>query len=95
MEFKAIKVHRGDEFDPKLHQAVERIESDEIQPGFILTELLKGYMLKDRLLRPALVSVSKGETETASDVESDEGEIKINVSGGDDDGKTKFIDGDG
>ncbi|MBI4228531.1 MAG: nucleotide exchange factor GrpE [Deltaproteobacteria bacterium] len=91
---KAINVHKGDQFDPKVHQAVERVESDEIQPGFILSELLKGYMLKDRLLRPALVSVSKGDAETASDIESDENEIEVNITNGDDDGKPKLIDGD-
>jgi molecular chaperone GrpE len=91
---KAINVSKGDEFDPNLHQAVERVESDEIQPGFILSELLKGYTLKDRLLRPALVSVSKGESEIASDTDSPENEIEVNISNGEGDGKTKLIDGD-
>lgn len=91
---KAINVSKGNEFDPNLHQAVERVESDEVQPGFILSELLKGYTLKDRLLRPALVSVSKGESETASDMDSAETEIGVNISNGEGDGKTKLIDGD-
>jgi molecular chaperone GrpE len=91
---KAIEVHRGDEFDPNLHQAVERVESDEVQPGSILSELLKGYMLKDRLLRPALVSVSKGESEIASDMDSAENEIEVKISNGEGNGKTKLIDGD-
>jgi molecular chaperone GrpE len=89
---KAINVSKGDEFDPNLHQAVERVESDEIQPGFILSELLRGYTLKDRLLRPSLVSVSKGESETASDMDSAENEIEVKISNGD--GKTRLIDGD-
>ena len=91
---KAIEVHKGDEFDPNLHQAVERVESDEVQPGFILSELLKGYMLKDRLLRPALVSVSKGESETASGMDSAENEIQVKISNGEGNGKTKLINGD-
>jgi molecular chaperone GrpE len=88
---KAIKVHKGDEFDPKLHQAVERVESSEIQPGLILSEMLKGYMLKDRLLRPSLVTVSKGEAVNPSDLESAGDEIEISISDGDGNGKTKLI----
>jgi molecular chaperone GrpE len=56
---RPIKASRGERFDPKLHQAIEHIESDEIAPGLIVSEMLKGYMLKDRLLRPSLVVVSK------------------------------------
>lgn len=81
---KAIEVHKGDEFDPKLHQAVERVESSEIQPGLILAEMLKGYMLKDRLLRPSLVTVSKGEAAETSDLEmaGDETDVGISESAG-------------
>ena len=68
-----IGVNKGDEFDPRIHQAVERVESNEIKPGLILSELLKGYSLKDRLLRPALVSVSIVHSEPkAVSIESDE-----------------------
>lgn len=88
---KAIKVHKGDEFDPKLHQAVERVESSEIQPGLILSEMLKGYVLKDRLLRPSLVTVSKGEAVNPSDLESAGDEIEISISDGDGNGKTKLV----
>ena len=55
-----IDASRGTEFDPRLHQAIERVESPDITPGMIISEMLKGYTLKDRLLRPALVAVSKG-----------------------------------
>lgn len=55
-----IDASRGQDFDPRLHQAIERVESPDITPGLIISEMLKGYMLKDRLLRPALVVVSKG-----------------------------------
>ncbi|MDA2920604.1 nucleotide exchange factor GrpE [Desulfobacterota bacterium AH_259_B03_O07] len=58
---KSIEVRKGDEFDPNLHQAVEREKSNEVKLGFILSEMLKGYTLKERLLRPALVSVSEGD----------------------------------
>lgn len=54
-----IEASKGTEFDPMLHQAIEQVESDEIAPGLILSEMLTGYKLKDRLLRPALVIVAK------------------------------------
>ena len=46
-------------FDPNFHQAMSEIEDDSKDPGTILHEIQAGYMLGDRLLRPALVSVSK------------------------------------
>jgi len=54
----AIDSAKGADFDPRLHQAIERIETDELTPGLVLDELIKGYMFKDRLLRPASVTVS-------------------------------------
>ena len=49
----------GKKFDPNFHQAMSEVEDDEKDPGTILHEIQSGYMLGDRLLRPALVSVSK------------------------------------
>jgi molecular chaperone GrpE len=49
----------GKTFDPAVHQAVMQEESDEHPEKTILTELEKGYMIHDRLLRPAMVVVSK------------------------------------
>ena len=46
-------------FDPNFHQAMSEIEDDKKETGSILNEIQAGYMLGDRLLRPALVSVSK------------------------------------
>ena len=46
-------------FDPNFHQAMSEIEDDDKDQGTILHEIQAGYMLGDRLLRPALVSVSK------------------------------------
>ena len=46
-------------FDPNFHQAMTEVEDDNKNPGTILNEIQAGYMLGDRLLRPALVSVSK------------------------------------
>ena len=45
--------------DPNLHQAMMEIEDDHKEPGTIVQEIQKGFMIKDRLLRPSLVGVSK------------------------------------
>ena len=55
---KKIEVNRK-KFDPNFHQAMSEVEEDNKDPGTILSEIQAGYMLGDRLLRPALVSVSK------------------------------------
>ena len=51
--------------DPNLHQAMMEIEDDQKEPGTIIQEIQKGFTIKDRLLRPALVGVAK-KTENAS-----------------------------
>ena len=48
--------------DPNLHQAMMEIEDDNKEPGIIIQEIQKGFMLKDRLLRPSLVGVAKKTT---------------------------------
>ena len=45
--------------DPNLHQAMMEIEDDNKEPGTIVQEIQKGFKMKDRLLRPSLVAVSK------------------------------------
>lgn len=50
---------QGQKLDPNRHQAMIEVEHDDAEPGTIVQELQAGYMLKDRLLRPALVSVAK------------------------------------
>ena len=49
----------GKKLDPNQHQAMMEIDDDQKEPGTIIQEIQKGFMMKDRLLRPALVSVSK------------------------------------
>ena len=49
----------GKKLDPNLHQAMMEIEDDDKEPSTIIQEIQKGFMMKDRLLRPALVGVSK------------------------------------
>jgi molecular chaperone GrpE len=49
----------GQTFDPNLHHAVMQIEDDEKESNTVVEELQKGYMLKDRVVRPAMVKVNK------------------------------------
>ena len=49
----------GKKLDPNLHQAMMEIDDDQKEPGTIVQEIQKGFIMKDRLLRPALVAVSK------------------------------------
>ena len=49
----------GEALDPHRHQAMVEIPSDEAEPGTIVQEMQAGYVMKDRLLRPALVGVAK------------------------------------
>lgn len=48
----------GEEFDPQVHEAVRQVPTAECEPGNVVDVMQKGYLLKDRLLRPALVAVS-------------------------------------
>ena len=54
-EIKSI----NEKLDPNLHQAMMEIEDDTKEPGTIIQEIQKGFTMKDRLLRPSLVGVSK------------------------------------
>ena len=54
-EIKAI----NEKLDPNFHQAMMEVEDDSKDPGTIVQEIQKGFIMKDRLLRPSLVSVSK------------------------------------
>lgn len=49
----------GEQFDPRVHEAIIQEESDEHEEGEIIAELQKGYKLHDKILRPALVKVAK------------------------------------
>ena len=49
----------GQPLDPNRHQAMVEIPNDEAEPGSVVQEMQAGYMIKDRLLRPALVGVAK------------------------------------
>jgi molecular chaperone GrpE len=53
----------NEKLDPNLHQAMMEIEDNAREPGTIVQEIQKGFMMKDRLLRPSLVAVSKKKQE--------------------------------
>ena len=66
----------GKKLDPNQHQAMMEIDDDQKEPGTIIQEIQKGFMMKDRLLRPALVGVSK-KTKTQDDQKSEENEENL------------------
>ncbi|MBC5638789.1 nucleotide exchange factor GrpE [Ornithinibacillus sp. BX22] len=49
----------GKEFDPNIHQAVMQVEEEGFEPNTVVEELQKGYMMKDRVIRPAMVKVNQ------------------------------------
>ena len=50
---------KGQQFDPRVHEAIEMVETTEVPDHQIVDELQRGYKLKDRLLRPAMVKVAQ------------------------------------
>lgn len=52
----------GQVFDPSLHQAVQMVETDAVPDNHVVDELQRGYRIKDRLLRPAMVRVAQNNT---------------------------------
>lgn len=48
----------GQPFNPEFHQAIMQVDSDEHEEGIVVEEIMKGYVLKDKVLRPAMVKVS-------------------------------------
>lgn len=49
----------GEEFDPNLHHAVMQVEDDTVESNVVVEELQKGFLLKDKVIRPAMVQVNK------------------------------------
>ena len=58
--------------DPNLHQAMMEVEDDNKEPGTIVQEIQKGFMMKDRLLRPSLVGVAKKKEERNNKITKDD-----------------------
>jgi len=50
---------KGEPFDPHLHQAIEMVDTKEVEDHHVLEELQRGYKVKDRLLRPSMVRVAR------------------------------------
>lgn len=61
----------GVTFDPQVHEAVEMVNDVTSEPGAILEELQRGYLLKKRLVRPALVKVASGRASETDEPESE------------------------
>ena len=67
---KRVEPQAGDDFNHETQQAVMQINHAEVEAGKVVQLLQAGYVIKDRLLRPAMVSVSKGpETDTEGEAE--------------------------
>jgi molecular chaperone GrpE len=65
----------GQPFDPTMHQAVAQVESETLAPNSVVEEFQKGYFLHDRILRPAMVTVSKETSQqTTHDSQDETGE---------------------
>jgi len=64
----------NEKFDHNLHQAMMEIENDQVEPGTIVQELIPGYTLHDRLLRPAMVGVAKKTQQNQQSEEKEEEE---------------------
>jgi molecular chaperone GrpE len=62
---------QGEKFDPNLHQAVYEVPDDSVPSGMVMQVIQPGYMIGERMLRPALVAVSKAGSKPAT-VESDQ-----------------------
>ncbi len=58
---------QGQKFDPERHQAISMVDSVEVQPNYVVNVVQKGFLLNDRLLRPAMVVVARGVTNPKDD----------------------------
>jgi molecular chaperone GrpE len=74
---------RGQPFDPHRHEAMQQVETDEMPPNHVHTELLRGFTLHDRLVRPALVMVSKAREAPAKAAPADTSSPAADGPGGD------------
>ena len=56
---------KGQPFDPRLHEAMQQVETAAVPAGHVLFEVVRGYTLNERLMRPALVVVARAPTAPA------------------------------
>ena len=66
----------NEKFDPNLHQAMMEVERDDLDEGIVVQEIQTGYMMHDRLLRPAMVGVSKKPKQNNTADSQDKKELK-------------------
>ncbi len=59
----AVEASPGLKFNPEVHQAISMAPTDEVEPGHIICVMQKGFLLKDRLLRPAMVVIAQSNGE--------------------------------
>ena len=59
----------GNPFDPQLHQAMTMVENPNVEPNTVIAVMQKGYLLNGRLIRPAMVMVSKGGTAASKTID--------------------------
>ena len=61
MLFRSLQpvISVGEPFDPRLHEAIEMVESSDVKDNHVVDELQTGYKFKERLLRPAMVRVAR------------------------------------
>jgi molecular chaperone GrpE len=70
----------GEVFDPGKHEAMAQVESNQYEPNTVISEHHRGYLLRDRLLRPALVTIAKA----PQDKDGKNGESEVEKGPGDD-----------
>jgi molecular chaperone GrpE len=63
----------GEKFDPEKHQAMSMIETDSVEPNHVVDVLQKGYLLNDRLLRPAMVVVARAPSQSEGETANEDG----------------------
>jgi len=79
-KFGIQAVHpEGEPFNPELHQAMSMIESPEHAPNTVMNVMQKGYMLNERLIRPAMVVVSKGGGAGQSEMDAEDDKKGVNI----------------
>ena len=73
-KFSLVQIDpKGEKFDPERHHAISMVETDEVEPNHVVTVVQKGYGLHDRVLRPAMVIVSRAQAARAGDEAGDGG----------------------
>ncbi|MEK0084537.1 nucleotide exchange factor GrpE [Benzoatithermus flavus] len=80
-QVRKVEPQKGDKFDHKLHQAMFEVPTNAQPPGTIAEVVQAGYVIADRLLRPALVGVAKAapQADTAADEETTEPGVRVDT----------------